>query len=329
MVPIRRVLVPLDGSVTAESILPHVRRVAMSLGSSVRLLHTLEHGRAGGLTRDSVEWRLHMAEARSYLEHVAERFQEAGLDVDTVVVEGRPARQTIFESRRWEADLIALSSHGHGGADGFNLGGIAQKILAHAGVSILLARAGPPPEEDTPEAGSYGLVILPVDLSLRSDWALSVGTRIARFGGSAIELVHVVSVPEVPERRPGDFVARACRRRLIDMHYEMAQHHLKAIEEQLTSPGLTVRSRLLESASVSRALVEATDTVGDGLHVVSAHGVSGPSPWPYGSVTNHLIAHGTLPILVLQDVPRAMPIRSASESASTRFSVVPTAPWNN
>ena len=146
----------------------------------MRLLHTLEHGRAGGLSRDSVEWRLHRAEAHSYLDRVARRFQADGLDVDKAVVEGKPARQVIFEARRWEADLIALSSHGHGGADGFSLGGIAQKIVARAGVSILLARAGAPSDEPEPQVGTYRLVILPVDLSRRSDWALSIGTSIAR-----------------------------------------------------------------------------------------------------------------------------------------------------
>lgn len=326
MVPIRRVLVPLDGSLTAESVLPHVRRVAASLGASVRLLHTLEHGRAGGLSRDSVEWRLHRAEAHSYLDRVAERFQADGLDVDTAVVEGKPARQVIFEARRWEADLIALSSHGHGGADGFSLGGIAQKIVARAGVSILLARAGPPPDEDSTEAGSYRLVILPVDLSRRSDWALSIGTSIARSGGGAIELMHVVSVPEVPERGPGDFVARACRRRLLDIHLEVARHYLEAMEEQLAAPGLSIRSRLVEAPSVPRALVEAAEAGHDGLHVVSAHGVSGASPWPYGSVTSHLISHGRLPLLVLQDIPREMPL--GSESESSMVTAVLPAPWN-
>ena len=328
MLPIRRILVPLDGSITSESILPHAHRVAASFGASLRLLHTLEHGRAGGLSRDAVEWRLHRAEARSYLDQVAERLQAAGLDVDTAVVEGRPARQVIFEARRWEADLIALSSHGHGGADEFSLGSIAQKIVARAGVSILLARAGPPTAEDTPDVGFYRLVILPVDLSLRSDWALSIGTRIAHAGGGAIELMHVVSVPELPERGPGDFVGRAYRRRLIDIHQEAARHHLAAMEEQLAAPGLTIRSRLLESPSIPRALVEATGAEYDGLHVVSAHGVSGASPWPYGSVTSHLITHGKLPLLVLQDIPREMPLRTESESESTRFSAISAAPWN-
>ena len=72
MMPIRRVLVPLDGSITSESILPHARCLSASLGASMRLLHVLEHGRAaGGTLGDSVEWRLHRAGARSYLERVA------------------------------------------------------------------------------------------------------------------------------------------------------------------------------------------------------------------------------------------------------------------
>jgi len=326
MMPIRRVLVPLDGSLTAESILPHARRLAASLRATVRLMHVLEHGRAGGLSRDSVEWRLHRAEARSYLDQVAERLGAAGLEVDTAVVEGKPARQVIFEARSWEADLIALSSHGHGGADAFSLGSIAQKIVARAGVSIMLARAGPPPAEDAPEVKPYRLVILPVDLSRRSDWALSIGVRIARAGGGEIELLHVVSVPELPARGSGDFVDRVYRTRLIEIHLEVARDYLAAMEEKLAAPDLTIRSRLLESPTVSRALAETTGAEVDGLLVVSAHGISGASPWPYGSVASHLIMHGTLPLLVLQDLPHEMPL--GSESESTWSSAEFPASWN-
>ena len=98
------------------------------------------------------------------------------------------------------------------------------------------------------------------------------------------------------------------------------------MEEQLAAPGLSIRSRLVEASSVPRALVEATGTEHDGLHVVSAHGVSGASPWPYGSVTSHLIAHGRLPLLVLQDIPREMPL--GSESESSMVTAVLPAPWN-
>ncbi len=326
MMHIRRVLVPLDGSITSESILPHARRLSASLGASMRLMHVLENGHAGGMLRDSVQWRLHRAEARSYLEQVAKRLEASGLEVDTTVGEGRPARQVIIEARRWGADLIALSSHGHGGADAFSLGSIAHKIVSRAGVSILLARAGPAPAEDVLEVDSYPRVILPVDLSRRSDWALSIGVRLARAGGGEVELLHVVSVPELPERGPGDFVDRAQRTRLIKIHHEVARDYLAAVEERLAAPDLTIRSRVLESSTVPRALADTTVAEVDCLLVVSAHGISGASPWPYGSVASHLIMHSTLPLLVLQDIPSELPLRPESEStwSSAEF----PASWN-
>jgi nucleotide-binding universal stress UspA family protein len=222
--------------------------------------------------------------------------------------------------------VIALSSHGHGGPDLFSLGSVAQKIVSRAGVSILLSRAGPPPAEDAPEVATYRRVILPVDLSRRSDWALSVGVRIARAGGGEIELVHVVCVPELPERGPGDFVGRVHRARLIEIHNEAAREYLAAMEEKFAAPGLTIHWRLLESSTVPGALAESTGADEDGLLVVSAHGLSGASPWPYGSVASHLIIHGKLPLLVLQDLPREMPL--GSESESTWSSSESPASWN-
>lgn len=329
MTPIRRILVPLDGSLTAESILPHARRLATALGASVRLLYVLDDGGGDGdQIDDCVEWRLHRVEARSYLDQAAGRLEAANLEVDTVVAEGRAARQVIFEVRSWEADLIALASHGHGGADAFSLGGIAQKIVSRAGVSILLARPGPPAAagDDLAADSHYRKVILPVDLSRRSDWALSVGARIARAGGAEIELVHVVSVPELPERGSGDFVGRVHRTRLIETHHEVAREYLASTKENLAAFGLEVGSRILESPTIPRALEEISGDDADTLLVVSAHGFSGASPWPYGSVASHLIMHGRLPLLVLQDLPREMPL--GAESESTWSSAASRAPWN-
>jgi nucleotide-binding universal stress UspA family protein len=177
-------------------------------------------------------------------------------------------------------------------------------------VSILLARAGPPATDESPGEESYERVIIPVDLSRRSDWALSVGVLIARAAAAEIELLHVVSVPELPERVSGDIVGRVHRTRLLEVHREVAREYMVATRDELAAPDVTVRTRLLESSSVL---------------VVSAHGVSGESPWPYGSVASHLIMHGTLPLLVLQDVPREMPLRSEPPGTS---GVELPASWN-
>jgi hypothetical protein len=36
---------------------------------------------------------------------------------------------------------------------------------------------------------------------------------------------------------------------------------------------------------------------------LSAHGYSGNSQWPYGSIVNNFILYGKAPLLIVQDLP--------------------------
>lgn len=61
-----QILVPLDGSVLATRVLPHVLALAQALGSNLTLLRVLE----GEAALDGVmptNWQLHKAEAHAYL----------------------------------------------------------------------------------------------------------------------------------------------------------------------------------------------------------------------------------------------------------------------
>jgi nucleotide-binding universal stress UspA family protein len=40
------------------------------------------------------------------------------------------------------------------------------------------------------------------------------------------------------------------------------------------------------------------------LILLSAHGYSGDSKWPYGSVVTSFISYGNTPLLIFQDIPR-------------------------
>lgn len=323
MTPLKRILVPLDGSLVAESVLPHTHCIATTFESRLRLLHVLEHGRAGGLSRDAVEWRLRRAEATAYLGGIAERLSDAGLEVEAAVVEGRAAPEILSSARDWEADLIALSSHGHGGLDDFSLGGVAHKVVSRAGTSILLARAGEAPQEPLDEL-RYERIVAPVDGSRRADWALSIAARIARARSGVLQMLHVVAVPEFPAREPGHLVGRTHRHRLLEAAREAAASHLEVLARGISAPGIEVRSRLIESPRVARALSETDRQPGRSLMVMSAHGFSGQAEWLYGSVAGHLIAHGRSPLLVLQDQPQ---IGSHAREAALMAADRPL-PWN-
>ena len=151
----RHILVPLDGSIHAESVLPHatavagLRDVRYTLVQVVRatLAPMANPGQwpptsvmpAGALVGQLA------ARAEAYLRGVADRLRAAGVqDVRTMVaVDDHPAAALLRCIATYKADLVAMSTHGRG-MSRLVVGSVADKVLRAAGRPVLLIR---PPTE--------------------------------------------------------------------------------------------------------------------------------------------------------------------------------------
>jgi nucleotide-binding universal stress UspA family protein len=63
------------------------------------------------------------------------------LEVSTQILEGSPKKAIVEEAERWGADLIIVGAHGHGPAERFLLGSVAQEVAIHAPCSVEIVRA--------------------------------------------------------------------------------------------------------------------------------------------------------------------------------------------
>ena len=77
-------------------------------------------------------------------------------------------------------------------------------------------------------------------------------------------------------------------------------HYLEQVAARL--PG-EVRTRLVVNDNIPMTIYQLADEEAVDLIVLSAHGYTGEPLWPYGSVTNSLIAYSIHPVLVVQDLP--------------------------
>jgi nucleotide-binding universal stress UspA family protein len=71
--------------------------------------------------------------------------------------------------------------------------------------------------------------------------------------------------------------------------------------------------RLLTAPGVAVALHDLAEQEKVDLVMLSAHGYSGGSRWPYGSVTTSFIAYGSGPLLIVQDLSPEEVERSLAE----------------
>lgn len=313
---IRRLLVLLDGSPLAERALRHAAAVAKAFGAEIVLLRVVAgERRSGRHAVDSAEWRLRRKEAETYLNVLAARLREQGFSVTVEVAEGNVEEEVLEVCSRPGLDLLVLTSHGWGGPSEFALGGTAAKIVTRVRLSVLLVREALEErlEPDFKEM-RYARVVVPFDGSQRAEWGLSLATGLARSQGSELVVTHVVPHPQLPGRMPcPPDLARAAQK-LVAAHRKAAEEILADVVAKLESQGMAARKAIVESPHVTRALCDLVAREGADLVVLSAHGASGASEWPYGSVCSHFIAHGTTPVLVFQDQPRHEPGETLFES---------------
>jgi len=150
----RNILVCLDGSGLSEQILPYATEEALRFKSRIVLLQVVSISTTlvtpgipgapslpvhGEVTLEHI--RKEEAEARSYLEKVAQPLREKGLKVKTVVIPGPPVGDAIVSyARENNIDLIAISTHGHSGLREALLGSTADHVVRESGLPILLVR---------------------------------------------------------------------------------------------------------------------------------------------------------------------------------------------
>lgn len=148
---IRDIVVALDLSKDAETILQPVTALAQLTGAQVTLVHVVEMifevGRgtsAGPIVTDAGLLEASRAEAERQLEHLADRLRKAGLSVATRVVTGINAAGGLLEIlSEARYDLVALTTHGRGGLRRLLLGSVADKVIRAAAKPALVLR--PPP----------------------------------------------------------------------------------------------------------------------------------------------------------------------------------------
>jgi nucleotide-binding universal stress UspA family protein len=139
VLPIRRILVTLDGSQFAEEVLVPACDLARATGARLSLLEVVT--RHSGLVR-----LLHPAErsadaAERSLAVVAGRIPPELGPVETRVAEHASAAGGILmEAKRGESDMVAIATHGRGGLRRLVLGSVAESVLQSSPLPVLLFR---------------------------------------------------------------------------------------------------------------------------------------------------------------------------------------------
>ncbi|HET90914.1 MAG TPA: hypothetical protein ENN99_09285, partial [Chloroflexi bacterium] len=165
--PYRRILVPLDGSETAEQILPYVKEIIGSPPTSawngvghgrpswdpprMFLLTVLTTGLADrtltlltsyppGLQLATTALQQAEVQLQTYLRSVAAALREHGAAVHVAIRRGLPADEILAYAADIDADLISMTTHGFSGPSRWVYGSVAGRVLQGADCPVFLVR---------------------------------------------------------------------------------------------------------------------------------------------------------------------------------------------
>ncbi|MFQ5899002.1 MAG: universal stress protein [Candidatus Methylomirabilia bacterium] len=141
----KRVLVPLDGSATAETILPFIERIAGPLDMEIDLLRvvTLDADETPGARHagPAGPYQRLQREAEDYLQSIVDKLEPKGIRASAHVRIGLPTREIVAAARDLKADLIAMTTHGRTGLRRLLFGSVATEVLRDAPTPLFLYKA--------------------------------------------------------------------------------------------------------------------------------------------------------------------------------------------
>ena len=283
----QRILVPLDGSSTAEAVLPYARALAQSWRIPVELLHAIES--------DPKRFEQASQASQQYLKGVAATFTDAA-SLETLDKPGKPAEVIVSEAAEKQDSLIAMSTHGRTGIGRWVMGSVADRVLQATDSSLLLVRG----EGDSPskDAAHFDCVILPLDGSALAEAAFESATGLAK--GLALPLMIVRVVAPMVSYYPAGAGGLTGLDEVLEGEEENARAYLEKMVRQASAQGVDqVTSSLLRGFPASE-LMDLAQEHPHSITVMSTHGRSGLGRWVMGSVTDRVARHTGQPVLVIR-----------------------------
>jgi nucleotide-binding universal stress UspA family protein len=298
---LRHILVPLDGSQLAESVLPAAAALATCFTARLTLLHVLETA-----APETIHGQPHLtdpARAQAYLEGLARHPLLAGCAVDVHVHETRArdvAASVVNHAEELGSDLIVLATHGERGLRGLLFGRLALRALQRGTTPILLVR----PLSTAPTAFRCRTILVALDGSTRHEPSVPMAAELANGFGAAVALVTVV--PTVATLT-GSHAATAAllpsaTRQVLDLAERQTATYLQEKENGVRVWGVAVRSAVSRGDPVT-ALLEAARTQQADLVVMATHGKGPLDAFWSGSLTPKVMETLEPPLLLVRADP--------------------------
>jgi nucleotide-binding universal stress UspA family protein len=297
-----KILVTLDGSETAEQVLPYSRGLARRLGIPVDLItvidvtETARNFPAGEglflkqLAEDEVR------RAGPYLEEIAGSLP--GAAAGCLVKPGRAADLIIETARADKGTLITMATHGRSGLNRFLLGSVAERVLRGTQNPLLLVRATERAKTDGEIAMKS--VVVPLDGSALAEGVLPATEELATKLDLEVVLFRAYAIPYGAYTAGDGFYDPVHLDSFLAQLREETYDYLELKTADLKKKGLPRVSYVAREGLSADEIISFGRQTADNLIAMCTHGRSGVTRWLLGSVTETVVRHCGDPVLVLR-----------------------------
>jgi len=313
----RTILVPLDGSPVAEQALPLARRIAERAGSKLRLvlvhqIPTAPLDPAAARLFTSLELATRKSE-RAYLRSLQTKLRQEGVRLASAVTLSGPVGPALDQYvRELGIDLVVMATHGRGGVRRAWLGSVADYLVRHLQVPVLMVR----PAEDgaATTSASASQILVPLDGSALAEDAIGPAADLARLWGSELTLLRVVH----PVVFYGD--------ELLGWPAPVgvsgaagsgggAEGYVRDFSERLRGEGLRASGVAVVGWAAADAILKLARPEHVAAIAIATHGRGGLKRLALGSVADKLIRGADVPVLVYRPAQAAKPKSRRAKSA--------------
>ena len=295
-----KILVPLDGSKTAENVLPLARSFARALQIPVELLGVIDIVEiAYQVARDRVSIITSLVNDATgrfteYLEGIAQNFPTG--TARCTIQTGSAAEAIINSAATDKQTLIALATHGRSGLDRWLLGSVAEKVLRGGSNPTLVVRAR---DDKNPSWAMATLkrIVVPLDGSEMSEGILPYIKELAKQVDLEVTLIRLyggLSAAGDGFYSPHQLDAMTARLR------QEAVTYLESKTEEMKQQGLNKISFTAKEGLEPDEILAIARQTPDTMIAMCTHGRSGVQRWALGSVTETVVRHSDNPVLVVR-----------------------------
>jgi nucleotide-binding universal stress UspA family protein len=295
-----RLLIPLDGSRTAEAVLPYGRTLTRTFKIPVELLSVVD---IGALATHVSHGRIRYVEAiiaesvrssEEYLKRIAKTFPGHGV---RCIVEKGKAEEVIIEKAGSDATLTAMATHGRSGINRLLLGSVAEKVLRGSTKPLLLIRAS----EEAKSEGEAALksAIVPLDGSELAENVFPPVVQLAKALKLEVLLLRAYQIPINTYAGAEDYYAVNYEEIRAALRDE-AQSYLENKVGELKPKGIEKVSFAIPEGSGADEIVALGRRTPDNLIAMCTHGRSGVQRWVLGSVTEKVVRLSGDPVLIVR-----------------------------